>query len=152
MNANLQPGQLFQTADGRIFTLATPALSTTPQQDQDAQVVEARVGTDREEDTEEVSEEATTMEPVVTEAPVPREAPISKPVIATAPFTPSTARFVSAVPANFLSSPVTHITHSSPTLLTQGPSTAITRGHSLADSSVVTGYFSFPSAGLNFDF
>merc|ERR1712038_1442044 len=56
VNANLQPGQLFQTADGRIFTLATPALSTTPQQDQAAQVVEAREGTDREEDTEEVSE------------------------------------------------------------------------------------------------
>merc|ERR1719245_1838866 len=29
VNANLQPGQFFQTTDGRIFTLATPALSAT---------------------------------------------------------------------------------------------------------------------------
>ena len=50
MNANLQPGQLFQTADGRIFTLATPALATTTQQDQDTQIEVARDGFDKEGD------------------------------------------------------------------------------------------------------
>merc|ERR1711983_208441 len=30
VNANLQPGQFFQTNDGRIFTLATPATSALP--------------------------------------------------------------------------------------------------------------------------
>jgi len=159
VNANLQPGQLFQTSDGRIFTLATtvhaqPLPSTAPlsssAQEQAPEIIDAREASDNEEATEEPSNETTTMEPVVTEAPIPRRAQASpprlSPVIATAPFTPSTARFISAIPAP---SPVTHVTHSSPSLLHVAPAT---RAHSLADSSTVTGYFSFPSAGLDFDF
>merc|ERR1712106_538636 len=122
VNANLQPGQLFQTADGRIFTLAaqaTSAFSPTSQApsdssgapsspfldpNQDDVIIAARDSPANEEAIKPIAEETTTVEPV-TEAPVPRPAqvslPLTSPVIATAPLTPSTARFVSAIPATF---------------------------------------------------
>ena len=216
VNANLQPGQLFRTADGRIFELSAqaplgPAITSKPDspsssmaetnQESDDVLIAARDSSENEETTDAPAVETTTIEPV-TEAPVPRSSPISQPqqsrIIATAPFTPSTARFVSAVPA------VTHINHSSPFVTRLAPSTqtiqhlralqavpnsqqrsvhsfpssrlrtvqalptsqvaavqelptsqlAAARGHSLADSNtdVFTGYFSFPTAGLDFDF
>jgi hypothetical protein len=238
VNTNLQPGQLFQTADGRIFELSAKAplgqaITSKPDspsssmaetnQESDDVLIAARDSSEIEETTE--APETTTIE-LVTEAPVPRSSPISQPqrsrIIATAPFTPATARF--AVPA------VTHITHTSPFLTSLAPSTQTIqhlkavqaapnsqqrfiqsvptsrlrtvsgiptsqlravqtvpttqlrafqpiptsqltavqanptsqlgkslvagRGHSLADSNtnVFTGYFSFPSAGLDFDF
>ena len=120
----------------------------------------------------------------VTETPVTRTAPAppqSSGVIATAPLTSSTARFVSAVPAiSQAPIPVTHISHPSPFLSnfaanqirsvpavptsqlghavhllpSDVPVLPAARAHLLADSStdVFTGYFSFPSAGIDFDF
>ena len=185
VNANIQPGQFFQTADGQILSLAPalgqaspsapvlPPSSSTPPVSQPSEgseevIIAARDSSEDMDATEAHAMETTSPEPVA-ESPEPTVSRMigQQQPIATAPFTPSTARFVSAVPAlSPAPSPVSHISHSTP-FLTRLPSSPTPiqdlravqaipagRAHSLADSktSVFTGYFSFPSAGLDFDF
>jgi len=139
VNANLQAGQLIQSSDGRYFTLAgasiapqfsvpisspapsAPAPAPAPVPQADSPIVEVARDV----------EQTTTEEPIATTALAPTEAPAAaaprgaapqepRGVIATAPLTSATSRFVSALPLvpqlTRVAHPVTHVTHSAPVL------------------------------------
>jgi len=121
LNANLEPGQFFQTSDGRIFTLRAGANQPTRNRNSGtgAQVTRDRtVDTTTTESPETTTEAVTTTtiatpsspEPV-TEMPMLEDSneasgrrtneddsntQVAASIIATAPLTPSTARFVGA--------------------------------------------------------
>merc|ERR1711892_745195 len=133
-------GRIFSLASSQASVLPAPISSPGPSapavpvaplaplapvspvnEDDDDVVIDVRDSAQNLENTEAPVLETTTLEPLepITEAPVTRAAPISQPqtsrVIATAPFTSSTARFVSAVPAiSQAPIPVTHISQNCP--------------------------------------
>lgn len=113
LNANLQPGQFFRTSDGRIFTLKSNILASdraTNNEDLDV----TRDANEEESTTVATTTSQPTTIATTTPAPVtevsiePLEeettksadndesSPVAASIIATAPLTPSTARFVGA--------------------------------------------------------
>ena len=154
LNANLQPGQIFQTPGGRIFTLSSASNT-------DASAIRGVDATeyDDESDYEYVTEEELEEEaPAVLDrsnsaAPLPA-LPAPLPALP-APVEEQVARLPQyggrtvASPVStsrFAVSPVSV----SPVALAPAPG----RSHLLADSntSVFQGYYSFPNAGIDFNF
>ncbi len=126
LNANLQPGQFFRTADGRIFTLKSN-IAASDRNIENENIDETRDANDEEEST---TVATTTSQPttIATTTPAPvtevvsieplqldleetsarstnnadnnESSPLAASIIATAPLTPSTARFVGAPTAS----------------------------------------------------
>lgn len=154
LNANLQPGQIFQTPDGRIFTLSS-ASNTDASAIREVDATEYDDESDYEYVTEEELEEEA---PAVLDrsnsaAPLPAQ-PAPLPALP-APVEEQVARLPQyggrtvASPVStsrFAVSPVSV----SPVALAPAPG----RSHLLADSntSVFQGYYSFPNAGIDFNF
>ena len=143
VNAHLVPGQLFQTGDGRVFTLArtnnnhygpppppsppspAPASPGEPDNDDNEGVIEARI-------PEAVTEAPTTEQPQL------RSQLHSLPFQVVGPG----LRTVPAGPAVPLAS-VLPVVRRPP-----APATVVPQ----SSQPVVTGYFSFPTAGFDFNF
>ena len=154
LNANLQPGQIFQTPDGRIFTLSS-ASNTDASAIREVDATENEDESDYEYVTEEeLEEEAPAVLDRSNSAAPPPALPAPLPALP-APVEEQVARLPQyggrtvASPVStsrFAVSPVSV----SPVALAPAPG----RSHLLADSntSVFQGYYSFPNAGIDFNF
>ena len=182
VNAHLQPGQLFQAGDGRVFTLANtdnqygpppppPPAASTDLSDNEA-VIEVRKTDDMTEDTrlQPIPAVPALPQPQPQPRPQPRAQPQPQPstsqvqslpfqvvesgvrtapagpavpllrgLPSTVPFSPAAAGLPS-VPSTVPFTPAAASVPSVPAVLPQ------------SNSAVVTGYFSFPTAGFDFNF
>ena len=156
VNAHLVPGQLFQTGDGRVFTLArtnnnhygpppppsppspapsppspAPASPGEPDNDDNEGVIEARI-------PEAVTEAPTTEQPQLRSQLHSLPFQVVGPGLRTVPAGP-TVPLASVLP----------VVRRPP-----APATVVVGQKTVAQSSqpVVTGYFSFPTAGFDFNF
>ena len=176
-------GHIVQTIDGHVYYLIHRSAPEQTKAADDSPIAESQIPKEEDDEvviaakTSEENSENNTKEPVVIVSKkdeslenqqIGEQNPERSRVIATAPFTASTARFVSAVPDISAPSHITHISHSSPFLsFIASPDVRddrtsdteeisandeVTNEEGTPSSSVVTGYFSFPSAGLSFHF
>ena len=165
VNAHLQPGQLFQAGDGRVFTLAntdnqygpppppSPPAASTDLNDNEA-VIEVRKTDDMTEDTR--LQPIPAVPAVPQPQPQPRAQPQPQPQpstsqvqslpfqvvesgVRTAPAGPAVP-LLRGLPSTVPFTPAAASVPSVPAVLPQ------------SNSAVVTGYFSFPTAGFDFNF